>query len=58
MLGSPFDCDICGEFGFCEYDVKFFDLTTAELCEDCLERERKANRVITATRFVGLPEKI
>lgn len=58
MLGSPFDCDICGDQGFCEYDVKFFDFTKAELCEDCLASEEKAGRVLMSSRFVGLAPKV
>lgn len=54
MLGSQFDCDICGDQGMCEYAVTFFDFTKAELCEDCLKREERDNRVLMSQRFVGV----
>lgn len=53
-----FSCEICGDFGLREYDVKMFDFTHLELCEDCLEREEKAGRVLMSTRFAGLAPKV
>jgi hypothetical protein len=58
MLGSQFDCDICGDFAMCEYDVTFTDFTKAELCEDCLEREERDGRVLMSARFAGLAPKV
>ena len=55
---SEFDCDICGDFGMCEYDVTMTDFTKAELCEDCLEREERAGNVLMSTRFAGLAPKV
>jgi hypothetical protein len=54
MLGSPFDCDSCGDLGFCEYDVTFTDLHKEELCESCLEMFEKDGIVLMSSRFVGL----
>lgn len=54
---SEFDCDYCGDQGMCEYKVTLFDMTKVELCEDCLDRESRADRVIVSQRFVGLAEK-
>jgi hypothetical protein len=54
MLGSQFDCDICGEFAMCEYDVTFTDMSKAELCESCLEMEEREGKVLMSARFKGL----
>lgn len=54
LPGSDFDCDICGDFGMCEYDVTFTDFTKAELCADCLEREEGEGKVLLSARFAGL----
>jgi hypothetical protein len=54
MLGSPFDCDSCGDLGFCEYDVTFTDLHKEELCESCLEMFEKDGIVLMSSRFVGV----
>lgn len=52
MLGSQFDCDICGDFAMCEYEVTYFDMSTAELCHDCMESEQ--GKLLMSQRFVGL----
>lgn len=54
MLGSQFDCDICGEFAMCEYEVTLTDMSKVELCEECLEREESAGKVLMSARFKGL----
>lgn len=54
LPGSDFDCDICGDFGMCEYTVTLIDFTQAELCSDCLASEERDGRVITSMRFAGL----
>ena len=52
-----FSCDSCGDNALAEYNVTMFDFTKCELCEDCLEIDTKAGRVLYATRFVGLAPK-
>jgi hypothetical protein len=54
LPGSDFDCDICGDFGMCEYDVTFTDFTKAELCESCLAMSERDGRVLLSARFAGL----
>jgi hypothetical protein len=51
---SEFDCDICGDQGMCAYNVTFTDMTKAELCSDCLEREEHEENVLMSSRFLDL----
>lgn len=54
MLGSEFDCDVCGEFAMCEYSVKTKDMGYVELCEDCLLDAQREDNVITYGKFAGV----
>lgn len=51
-----FSCDICGDQGLQEYEVTYFDMTTAELCHDCMEMEQ--GKLLMSQRFVGLAPRV
>jgi hypothetical protein len=48
-----FSCEMCGE-GLAVNEVLTVDLINSELCDDCVELLMDHDRIITASRFVGL----